>query len=88
MSDDEKKVKKKDPDILAVANIMRTEEGRGFIFRQLQSDGVFESIFDIDPIKHAHRSGKRDSGLRLDRVVRESDPDNYIKMIQENIDER
>ena len=71
---------------LAVQNIMQHEWGRTFIWEQLQSTGVFESIFDNDAIKHAYNSGMRDSGLRLNRLIKEATPDYYIKMVKENID--
>lgn len=85
MSNDDKK-KNNDPDVLASVNIMKNEEGRGFIYRHLQSCGVFESIFNIDPLQHSYNSGMRDGGLTLNRKVKESAPENYIKMITENID--
>ncbi len=71
---------------LAVSNIMRNEDGRSFIWSQLQSCSVFESMFDRDPIKHSFNAGMREAGLRLDRIVRSAEPAYYVKMIEENID--
>lgn len=71
---------------LAIQNIMQTEGGRDFIWSQLQSCSVFESIFNIDPIQAGYNSGMRDAGLQLERVIKEAAPEYYLKMIKENID--
>ena len=71
---------------LAISNIMRNEDGRGFIWSQLQACSVFESMFDNDPIQHAYNAGMREAGLRLDRLIKEAEPSYYVKMIEENID--
>ena len=70
---------------LDAENIMRTEGGRSFIWNQLQSCSVFESIFDMDPVQAGYNSGMRDAGLRLDRVVKEAAPEYYLQMIKENL---
>lgn len=70
---------------LAVQNIMKTEDGRDFIWGQLQSCGVFESIFDKDSLQTSYNAGMRDAGLRLERVIKEAAPEYYLKMIKENI---
>lgn len=88
MSDDDESKqdnREQNSESLAVQNIMRTEGGRDFIWGQLQSDGVFESIFDADPVKAGYNSGMRDSGLRLERVIKEAAPEFYLKMVQENL---
>lgn len=70
---------------LAVEGLMSTENGREFIWNQLQSCAVFDSTFDSDPIASAYNSGMRDAGLRLDRLVRETCPELYLKMKKENM---
>ena len=70
---------------LVVQNIMRTEDGREYIYSYLQFCGVYESVFNKDPIQSGYYSGKRDAGLQLVRDIKESAPEYYIKMIEENI---
>jgi len=76
---------KNNPDVLAIQNIMRTEGGRTFIMCQLQACFVFESIFSKDPIVSSYNNGLRDAGLRLEREIKESAPEDYLKMIKENL---
>jgi len=84
MSDDKKKPNA-NPDAIAILNMMRTFDGRMYIWNHLQSIGVFENIFDINPIQTAYNSGMREAGLRLERDIKEHEPVYYIKMIEENI---
>jgi len=84
--DDEEEVKKEfDLEPLTVQDIMKTEGGRSFMWKHLQECGVFENIFNKDPILHAYSAGKRESGLNIERDLKEHAPDNYLKMIKENI---
>jgi len=86
MSDDKSDKIKPVSENLAIENIMRTEGGRDFIWGQLQSCGVFESIFDVDSKQLSYNAGMRDAGLRLEREVKEATPEYYLKMIKENLD--
>lgn len=84
--DDDKPVKKKfDTEPLAVQNLMRTEGGREWMWKHLQECGVFENIFDENPVRQAYNAGKRQAGLQLEADLKEHDPDNYLKMMKENI---
>lgn len=88
MSDDDnqKKAKQKyTSEELAIQNIMQTEGGRDFIWNQLQFCNVFESIFSSDLALSGYNSGMRDAGINLNRVVKEAAPENYLKMLKENI---
>ena len=88
MSDDnnqDKAKQKHTSEELAIQNIMQTEGGRDFIWNQLQSCNVFESIFSSDLAQSGYNSGMRDAGVRLERVVKEAAPENYLKMIKENL---
>ena len=84
LDEPQKPKKRHDPEVMAIHNIMSNIDGRCFIWGQLQSCGVFETIFDIDPLKHSYNAGLREAGLRLKRVVEELEPGYYIKMIEEN----
>lgn len=83
MAEEEKRSKVSED--LVIESIMRTEHGRKWMWRQLQSRGVFENMFDRDPIKMAYNAGRRDSGVSLNREVKEAAPGYYVKMIEENI---
>lgn len=85
MSNDEKDKKPSNKVELAVFNMMKNEDCREFIWSHLQSCGVFESIFDDNPVKHGYNSGSRDAGLMLARSLKEYAPGYYLKMIEENI---
>ena len=76
---------KRNAESLAIENIMRTEDGRSFIWGQLESCGTFESDFNKDPVQTGYNCGLRDAGLRLQRVVKEAAPDFYLKMMRENM---
>jgi len=85
LDDDSKDKKKQTSDSLAVQNIMRNEDSREFIYGHLQSCGVFESIFSTDPVQLGYSSGMRDAGLLLLGEIKEAAPDDYLKMIRENL---
>ena len=84
MSDDKDNVTS---EMLTIRNIMKDEAGRNFIWGQLQSAMVYESIFNKEPMVHAYNSGMREHGLILKRAVEEAAPNDYITMVKENLDE-
>ena len=69
----------------AVGNLMRDEHGRASIWSQLQGSCVFSSTFAADPIKHAFNAGVRAAGLQLADSIKLAAPDDYFKMIKENM---
>jgi hypothetical protein len=83
--DRQKQVRSRDLELLTIRQLMKTENGRGFMYRCLQNCCVFENIFDVDPVRHAYRAGLRDHGLWLERELKEASPDDYIKMLKEHI---
>lgn len=72
-------------EILAIRNTMRTENGRGFMYRCLQNCGTFTNTFGEDPHTHAYRAGKRGHGLWLDAELRHAATEDYYKMLRENL---
>lgn len=86
-SNAKKQHKSRELELLSIRNVMKTENGRHFMWRCLQNCCTFENIFNTDPIQHAHNSGKRKHGLWLDRELRESATDDYFKMLKENYNE-
>lgn len=72
-------------DELAVQNLMRTPDGRKYMYNKLQGYGVFDNIFDNDPIPHAYQSGKRAAGLELEQDLKEYALEYYLKMLTENL---
>ncbi len=71
-------------ELLTVRNLMKTENGRSFMWRCLQNCCTFESIFNTDAMLHSYNSGKRSHGLWLDVELREAAPEDYYKMLKEN----
>jgi hypothetical protein len=69
----------------AISSVMRTETGRGFMFKCLQNCGTFSSSFSEDTHKHAYFAGMRSHGLWLDGELRSAAPEDYYKMLRENM---
>lgn len=74
-------------ELLTMRNVMKTENGRHFMWRCLQNCYTFENIYDIDSVQHAYKSGSRRHGLWLDSELREAAPEDYFKMLKENYNE-
>ena len=83
----DKQRKSRDLELLTISTIMKLENGRDLMWRCLQNCCTFENIFNTDPILHAHNAGARAQGLWLERELKEAAPGDYIKMLQEHIDE-
>lgn len=73
--------------LLTIRELMKTENGRNFMYRCLQKCCTFENIFNADPINHAYNAGAREHGLWLERELKEAAPEDYIVMLQEHINE-
>lgn len=86
MSKDEHS-KARELELLSISNIMKTENGRSFMWRCLQDCCTFENIFNKDTIQHAYQAGMRKHGLWLDAELREAATDDYYKMLKENRNE-
>lgn len=71
----------------AIDQVMRTENGRDFMWRCLTECGTFDDIFSPDQIVSAHRSGQRRIGLWLVSELKEANSDLYMQMLKEHIDE-
>lgn len=90
--DDSEKHKKnqqneRDLELLTIRNIMRTENGRDFLWKCLQNCSTFRGVFDVEPRQHAYNEGKRSHGVWLDTQIKEAAPDEYILMLKEHINE-
>lgn len=72
----------------SIAEIMRTENGRHFMWRCLQQSGTFTTTFNSDPTIHMMNTGKREYGLWLDAEIRQAAPDYYMIMLKEHINAR
>ena len=85
MSDEREKLNnERELELLTIRNLMKTENGRSFMWRCLQNCGTFENMFNADQSIHAFNSGKRSHGLWLDDELREAAPDDYFRMLKEN----
>lgn len=83
----EKKNTSRELELYTMRELMRTENGRAFMWRCLQNCGTFDNMFNIEPVQHAFNAGKRDHGLWLARELREAAIDDYYKMLKEHEDE-
>jgi hypothetical protein len=79
------KIKPSDIDALVICNIMKTQDGRDFMWRKLCQCRVFENIFSKDTIMHSYNSGLREFGVKLDKELKAASPSDYLKMIKENM---
>ena len=86
-SGDKKQRKSRELELLTIRQVMKTENGRSFMWRCLQNCCVFENIFNADPVLHAYNAGAREHGTWLERELKEAAPDDYIKMLKEHINE-
>ncbi len=85
MENDDKQFKDaRELEILTMQHIMKTENGRAFLWRCLQNCGTFDSMFNSDATQHNFNAGKRSHGLWLDEELREANEDNYYLMLKEN----
>lgn len=82
-----KQQKSRELELHSIREIMKTENGRSFMWRCLQNCGTFENMFNVDPILHARNAGVRSHGLWLESELKEATPDNYFKMLKENHNE-
>lgn len=86
--DEETGVKKqrdsRELELLTMRNIMKTENGRSFMYRCLQNCCTFENIFNTDVQQHSYNAGLRSHGVWLDAELKEAATDDYFKMLKEN----
>ena len=87
MSDEKQKSNARDSELLGIQNIMKNEDGRNFMYNQLQYCGVYGNIFSNDTNQHSFNAGKREAGLQLERELKEAAPGEYLKMIGEHLNE-
>lgn len=84
--DDGNKNRKKSRDLQlhSIKNVMKTENGRDFMWRCLQNCCTFDDTFNADPIIHAKNAGLREHGLWLLREIKEAAHDEYLLMLKEH----
>lgn len=74
-------------EILAIQGIMNNKDGRHFMWRLLKNAGMFDDSFNADPYVNARNVGSRANGVFLNNELKEAAPVNYMKMIEEHINE-
>ena len=72
---------------LTIRNLMRTENGRDFIWQLLEDCGTFATVWHKDHDTRCFESGKREIGLQLVSELKRAAPDEYIMMMKEKINE-
>lgn len=65
-------------------NLMAMELGRRFVWRLLDSTGVFRLSFNTDTLLMAFAEGRRNEGLRLLAQIHSLCPEQYPLMQKEN----
>lgn len=76
--------KTRELELLNLRNQMKTEVGRGIMWRILSKSRIFMDIYDPDPIVSAYNSGSRSQGLWLESELKQASFGYYLKMIEEN----
>lgn len=90
MTDFEEEGKRKDArkerelELLYISHVMKTVDGRKFMWRCLQNCCTFENIYSSDTLQTAYKSGMRSHGLWLDEELRQAAPESYYMMLKEN----
>lgn len=74
----------RDLELSAIRNILKTENGRAFMYNCLQNCGTFDSSFNTDPQLTVFNEGRRSHGLWLVSELKEASPDNYYLMLKEH----
>ena len=64
------------------------EPGRRLLYKWLQASGVFQTSFSSDASIRAFSEGRREFGLQLMGDAQEASPENFIEMLQEQINGR
>lgn len=63
--------------------VMASQQGRRFIWKQLSTAGVFATSFTTDPYITAFNEGSRNKGLELFNDIMKFCPDQYLLMAEE-----
>jgi hypothetical protein len=75
----------KELELQAIRSVMRTENGRGFMYKCLMNCGTFVNNYCEDTHTHAYRAGLRSHGVWLDSELRHAATEDYYKMLRENL---
>lgn len=67
-----------------ITALMRTGDGRRWVYRQLSASGIWSEDGSLDPQKMAWKAGLRNEGLRLLGQIHEYVPETYVLMWREN----
>lgn len=82
-----KRPKSRELELHTIRTVMKTENGRHFMWRCLQNCCTFDSTFNENPALHSRNEGRRIHGLWLVSELKEAAPDDYIKMVKEHLNE-
>lgn len=80
------KSNEREQELLTIRNLMRSENGRAFMWRCLAQTGIFNNDFDVTPTMNAFHSGQREHGVWLTRELKEAALDEYLTMLKEHSD--
>jgi len=68
-----------------LGNVLKTEEGRKFLWMHMEDCNIFAPVFDKDHAVMALAEGRRQVGLRLMSEISTAFPNYYNRMATENM---
>lgn len=68
--------------------VLKSPEGRRFIWKLLSDAGIFRSSFSQNAMQTSFMEGQRDNGLRLLHDVNEAEPNAFARMQAEYLSEQ
>ena len=71
----------------SIAAVLQTRDGRVFLRHLLAYCAAYQSIYDDNPVRMAHRSGRQDVGHFVMAACAEADLTHYLLMDKERIQE-
>jgi len=80
-------LRKHDRDIDDLRKIIKTPEGRRFVWKILSECSIYKASFTLNSMQTAFNEGRRDIGLALLADLNEADTFAYAKMQQEYVSE-
>lgn len=75
--------KRRSREIDDLQKVLRSPEGRRFVWRVLSEAGVFKASFSLNSMQTSFNEGKRDVGIWLMSDVDRAEPNAYAQMQRE-----
>ena len=79
--------RRRDREIVDLRSVLKSSEGRRFVWKMLSECGVFRASFSLNAMQTAFAEGRRDIGIMLVKELDEADPGAYAQMQREHYSE-